>query len=87
MSKVWETLDTEIATTPMPELYHDKMVVFFFLLMNVTSTDLCVPYEACKCIREHILSSLANSYCRYSWPLFVSQKECADTSTFYISTT
>lgn len=26
MSKVWEKLDTEIAATPMPELYHNKMV-------------------------------------------------------------
>lgn len=26
MSKVWESLDTEIAATPMPEPYHDKMV-------------------------------------------------------------
>jgi len=29
MSKVWEKLDMEIAATPMPEPYQNKMVSFF----------------------------------------------------------
>lgn len=43
MSKVWEKLDVEIAATPMPESYHNKMVSLLFSLSDAL-TD-CYKYS------------------------------------------
>ncbi|KAI3855032.1 hypothetical protein MKX03_018426 [Papaver bracteatum] len=49
MSKVWEKLDVEIAATPMPESYHNKMV---WVLCNDCGANSEVQYHAVaqKCL-------------------------------------
>ncbi|XP_042496200.1 E3 ubiquitin-protein ligase RZFP34-like [Macadamia integrifolia] len=49
MSRVWERLDKEIASTPMPEIYQNKMV---WILCNDcgTSSKVCFHIVAHKCL-------------------------------------